>query len=543
MTQIAAVRKSSSLLPAWSYRVAAALVVLGVVGGVGYLASPLGASSGGGGFKSVPVKQGPFEVKINVKGELQAVDNIDIICLVEGANTITDIVPEGASVKKGDVLATIDSSLIRQKVEDSQIELQRATADVTTAKEMLDIQKSQNDANLEAATVALQLAQIDMTKYTEGEYPSLLAAAKLAVERAQTGLKTKQDDLSQTRSLFSKGFVTATDVKTKELDMQAAQQEVVKATSDLLVLEKYTHEANMATRRNTLAQSEQRLERTKRENAANLNQKSADLIAKSQQLEVIQRRSERYKEQILACQIIAPADGLVVYQNGNDRDRTAIAQGAQVRERQTMMRLPDTSKMKVVFKANENQVSMLTIGQPATVKLSNSAETYTGTVTKISPVPDSTNRWMDPDRRDFPVDVTIDTKPTGAKPGTTGEVSILINRIDEAVTIPIAGLYSAGAERYAFVPEGEAARPVKLTIGRVNEQDVEVISGLTGGQNVVLLEAGQGRVLLEKAGIKVAEPQSSGQAGDGKRPGRRNGGGGATSQPADAAPPAKPAGF
>jgi HlyD family secretion protein len=310
MTQIAApVRKSSPALAVWSFRAAAAVVALGVIGAAGYYASPLGAASKGGGFKTVPVKQGPFEVKISVKGELQAVDNIDIICLVEGTNTITDLVPEGASVKKGDVLATIDSSVIRQKLEDSQIELQRATADVTTAKEMLDIQKSQNDANLEAATVGLQLAEIDMTKYTEGEYPSLLAAAKMAVEKAQTALKTKQDDLSQARSLFSKGFVTATDVKTKELDVQSANQDVVKAASDLVVLEKYTHQANMAARRNTLAQAERRLERTKSENAANLSQKNADLTAKQQGLEVIQRRSQRYKEQVAACTIIAPPTG------------------------------------------------------------------------------------------------------------------------------------------------------------------------------------------------------------------------------------------
>jgi membrane fusion protein (multidrug efflux system) len=206
-----------------------------------------------------------------------------------------------------------------------------------------------------------------------------------------------------------------------------------------------------------------------------------------------------------------------------------------------MMRLPDTSKMKVVFKANENQVGSIKYGQGATVKLGNSGMLYGGWVSKISPVPDSTNRWMDPDRRDFPIDVTIENTPPGLKPSTTGEVTILIDRAEDATSIPIGALYSAGADRYAFVPDGETARPVKLEIGRVNEQDVEVKSGLTGGQSVVLLEAGQGRVLLEKAGIKVAEQPSQTAPGENKRGGRRNreGGNGATSQPA--APEAAPA--
>ena len=531
MTQLAAsARKSSPALNIWLYRIGAGVVVLAIMAAVAFYATPLGSAAAAQRYKTVPVKSGPFEVRINAKGELQAVDNIDIICRVEGQNTINEIVPEGSSVKKGDVLATIDSSQIRQKLEDSEIELQKGTADVTAAKELLEIQKSQNAANLEAAQVALVLAKIDLTKYVEGEYPSTLTGSQMAVDKAQTGLKTKQDDLSQTRSLFSKGFVTATEVKTKELDVQAAQQDVVKAASDLAVLEKYSHQASLAGYKNTLAQAEQKLERTKRENAANLSQKQADLTAKQQQLGITQRRVQRYREQIEACTIVAPADGLVVYQNGNDRDRTAIAQGAQVRERQTLMRLPDTSRMKVVFKANENQINLLSVGQSAAVSVAASNKFFDGHVSKISPVPDSTNRWMDPDRRDFPVDVTIDNTPDGLKPSTTAEVNILVNRIDDAVQIPIGAVYSAGDDRYAFIPVEGGARPIKLAIGKVNDTDVQVKDGLSAGQNVVLLEAGMGRSLLEKAGIKVVEeaPPEPGRA-KGKR---KKTDAGATTKPA-----------
>ena len=45
-----------------------------------------------------------MDIKINKDGELDAVNNIDIMCEVEGQNTITNIVPEGTYVKKGDIL-------------------------------------------------------------------------------------------------------------------------------------------------------------------------------------------------------------------------------------------------------------------------------------------------------------------------------------------------------------------------------------------------------------------------------------------------------
>ena len=40
-----------------------------------------------------------FEVKVSQKGELQAINNIDIMCLVEGQTTIQTIVSEGSAVK------------------------------------------------------------------------------------------------------------------------------------------------------------------------------------------------------------------------------------------------------------------------------------------------------------------------------------------------------------------------------------------------------------------------------------------------------------
>jgi HlyD family secretion protein len=548
MTQIAIPnrKRAARVVPLWVYAVAALGTLAVIVGVVVYASRSLGlGGSPQASFKTVPVKQGLFESRVVVKGDLQAVENIDIVCQVEGSSTITELAPEGAFVHKGDILVVLDSSQIRQKLEDALIEWQRQKADVTTAEEMLEIQKSQNAANLEAAEVALQLAQIDMIKYIEGEYPGLLADAKMALEKADTGLKTKQDDLAQTRQLFSKGFVTATEVKNKELEVAAAQRDVIKAQSDMDLLVKYTHKADLASKKNALAQAEQKLERTKRENSANLSQKSADLGAKRSQLEVIERRVARFREQVEACTVRAPADGLVVYRNEGNRDSTQIQEGASVRERQTMMRLPDTSRMKVVLKINESQISALALGQVATVRLSSIAGPLMGTVTKISPIADSADRWMNPDRRDYPVDVVLDETPKGLKPGMSAQVSILTNQIDNAVSIPVGALYSIGNERYAFTVDGEVTTPAKVEIGTTNESDVQITAGLQPGEKVLLLEAGQGKVLLERAGIKIAPP-AEGEPGKRRRRdgGEQNGPGkeqSAPKPPAEAPAAGKPA--
>ena len=76
---------------------------------------------------------------------------------------------------------------------------------------------------------------------------------------------------------------------------------------------------------------------------------------------------------------------------------------------------------------------------------------------------------------------------------------------EEAAAVPLAALYSAGPDSYVFMRDGaEGHRPVTVKIGAVNDTHAQVVQGLKQGDQVLLLQAGQGRDLLEKAGIKVA---------------------------------------
>src|SRR3954465_6964858 len=109
---------------------AAAVLTSGAYWGYSRVTAP--APSNLVGAKFYPVVPVEMQFKVNKDGELQAVNNIDIQCLVEGGSTIVQLVKEGAMVKKGDVLVILDSSAIRQKMDDAQLLLQSSEADVTT---------------------------------------------------------------------------------------------------------------------------------------------------------------------------------------------------------------------------------------------------------------------------------------------------------------------------------------------------------------------------------------------------------------------------
>jgi HlyD family secretion protein len=465
-----------------------------------------------------PVSVGEFytitpmnlDVTIAKDGELQAVNNVDIVCPVEGQSVVLDIAKEGSFVHKGDVIVRIDSTDIKLKIENAQLDVQKSQSDFSAAQEAKAIQDSKNAADLESAQVDLIVAKLDLLQYQDGDFPADLEKGKIAVKMAETTLKNKDDDLAQTKTLFGKGFVTASDVKTAELAQLQAKNDLSTKQSDLNVLEKYKHEKEIAQKKSALAQAEKKLIRTQRENASNIAQKVAALQSCEQTLTLRKQQLDHLQEQFAACTIKAPSDGMVVYGSSGPwaRRDTPIQPGATVRQQELLVRLPDTNSMKLVCKISETQVARLKVdpndpmralveevpGRPAGL---------TGWVSNISVLADSSQRWWNPDAKDYPVDVTLDQTPEGLKPGMGAKVRVFIDRIKNALAVPLGSVYAAGRDSYVFIREGTSTRPVKVAIGEVNETHAQVLDGITSGQQVLILQAGQGRELLDKAGIKV----------------------------------------
>lgn len=456
-----------------------------------------------------------LEIKLSKNGEIHAVNNIDVLCQVEGSSTITSIVKEGATVKKGDVLLTLDSTDIRQKMEDTALQLQKAQADLANAREMMEIQKSTNAANLEGAEVTLSLAKLDLKQYLEGTYPQQLANARTDVEMARITLNNRLEDLEQARKLYAKNFVTAADIKKAELDVTTARNSLQKAETALKVLTEYSHEIDLTSRRNSVIQAEQRLNRVKRENTSQITWRTADLTSKEQNVNVLTRRHDRLKQQYEACAIHAPAAGLVIYGSTTERNNNnPIQEGAQVRERQRLIRLPDTSQMKAVVSIHEAMVSKLALGQRASVRIVGIPEPLGATLSRIAVVADSSNRWWNPDLREYPVDLTLDSVPEGLKPGLGAVVEIFIGRLDQVLAVPVDAVYTVGEARYVFVPRDGGITPQMVSVGGNNDTHVQITSGLQAGETILRLLPGQGREFLEKAGRQREPATRAGQTAD-----------------------------
>jgi HlyD family secretion protein len=505
-----------------------------VVGGGGYLLYARIQSGGTGpavaGNYQEAVRM-DLDVRLTKDGELQSVNNIDVVNKVEGINTIQELVKEGMFVHKGDVLVTLDSSNIQKNYDQSLLDLQAAEAALSAAKEAKDIQEATNVANIQEAEIGVEVAKLDLREYIEGVAPQAESEAKTKFEMAVIMVKNKEEDLAITRALFGKGFVTAVDVKKGELDVLTVKNDLQKARTDQKVLLEYTNAKNLATKKSAVAQAEQKLELTKKENNANLNKYIAALAATQQTLLLRKQLTAKLKEQLENCSIKAPADGLVVYASSSDRSgNDPIKEGGTVRLQQVLCRLPDTSSMKAVVRVQEGQVSKLRVDDNnpmrATVNVVGFKKAIGANVARISVLADSSQRWWNPDLKEYPVDLVLDETPANSKPGLSATVEILVERRENVIAVPLTSIYAQGNQSFVFVRSATGEpRPVEIKMGATNDTHAEIISGLAAGDDVLLLQPGQGRTLLEKAGVKVQPTTRPGDLPNGTKRGKRNGNG------------------
>ena len=119
----------------------------------------------------------------------------------------------------------------------------------------------------------------------------------------------------------------------------------------------------------TLIEASNELTRVILQGTNTLNKAIADLTTQSNTLRLNEERLQREEEQLEKSKIFAPKGGMVVYAKSRSRfsSESMIEEGAQVRNRQELITLPDTSQMKVDIKIHESQISKVKKGQTSSL--------------------------------------------------------------------------------------------------------------------------------------------------------------------------------
>ena len=163
----------------------------------------------------------------------------------------------------------------------------------------------------------------------------------------------------------------------------------------------------------------------------------AKLASFEASLELEKTRLDREKLQLENCVIRADTAGMVIFPSmAAWKETPDIAEGAIVREQQTLLMIPDVSQMQVKVGVHESKIERLKIGMPAKVQLQDL--TLDGTVSEIAEVTRPAGWWTG---NLVKYDTIIKLKPCdGLKPGMSAVVDIVLTEHQDVLTIPVAAI-------------------------------------------------------------------------------------------------------
>jgi HlyD family secretion protein len=480
-----------------SLKIAGVLVLIVAVGlAVVWLKVVRGAQDATSDMATFVAKRGPLIINVLEAGTIKAREQEIIYNQVEGRTSIVWIVPEGTVVKKGDLLVKLDVSTLTDSRIDQEIRVQNANAAFVNAKENFEIVKNQAVSDVNVAELTLQFAKQDLKKYTEGQYPNELAAAKNDITLAEEELTRAQETLDWSERLFKEKYISQTEKQADELARNRSQVKLEVARNDLKLLETFTYQRQIAQLQSDVHQAEMSLERTQRKANANVVQAEADLRAKEQEYNRQKDKLAKLEDQLQKATVYAPTDGMVIYatsaQSGGGRmhmdNRQPLQEGVEVFERQELIYLPTAASSKAEVAIHEASLQKVRVGLPAVITVDAlPGKKFFGTVAKIAPLPDPQSMWMNPDLKVYNSDVYLDTDDPSLRTGMSCKVEIVVARYDDAVYVPVQAVVRIDGKPTVYVVNSDGTiEERKVEIGLDNNSMVRIVSGLNEGETVWL---------------------------------------------------------
>ncbi|WP_248760131.1 efflux RND transporter periplasmic adaptor subunit [Paenibacillus sp. ATY16] len=199
--------------------------------------------------------------------------------------------------------------------------------------------------------------------------------------------------------------------------------------------------------------------------------KEIDLEREQISLQAMQSRLNK-------SQLYSPISGTVIYVD-------SIKTGDRVNAYQTIVTVADPSSMQLTYVASDaKDVLGVEAGMPVSLKYK--GKDYTGKVLQSpSSAPVSTDQAK-PNGNAVTIVMGIDHAPEGIQIGHSADMTIELQKRENAIVLPRKAIRSYMGRSYVQVADGERKKEVDVEVGLTTPTEVEIVKGLEEGQQVIL---------------------------------------------------------
>ena len=183
------------------------------------------------------------------------------------------------------------------------------------------------------------------------------------------------------------------------------------------------------------------------------------------------------------ARVVAPLSGVVTERFV---DPGALVQAASTSRTQAapLVSIARLDKLRVVADVPEPSVRFVKPGSEAIVQVEGyPGEAFPARVARMSTV-------LDPASRTMRIELDVSNLDRRLRPGMTAKVSLELQRIENALTVPVAAVRAQGQERAVFFVEGGSAKRRIVKTGLESPEWIQVVEGLRGEEEVVVVAGG-----------------------------------------------------
>lgn len=439
---------------------------------------------------------------VTSSGEIRPIQFMNLTSEVQGR--IEEIyVKEGQKVNKGDPLVRLDPNQLESSTDAQFAALQTAQNDVRSSETQISAAQNQ----LAQSQQALNVAQVAVDNARQG-----VVTAQTEVDRAQVELNAANRELRRNEQLLESGVISRQEFDSAQDRVENAK---VALNTSRARLESQKISIRDATAR--VQQQEVAVRDARRAvETATINVRSTQSRADQQAAVLRGQRSQRDK-----TLQVAPISGVIA--EIPSRVGTFAVAGLSTT---ALLTIADMSTINVEVKVDETEIDKVAVGQKAKIKVDAFGETeIEGEVTQKTPLAVgksqtsgglSTNINVQ-EAKEFRVVIQLtnlsEEVKNGLRPGMSATATITTNTVPNVIAVPLQAIVEKKPDatpeptvqgnaptpadrpkpiKGVYVLDGNKATFVAVETGITGESDIQILSGLSEGQEVI---TGPSRIL------------------------------------------------
>jgi RND family efflux transporter MFP subunit len=198
--------------------------------------------------------------------------------------------------------------------------------------------------------------------------------------------------------------------------------------------------------------------------------------------------AKRAETGLASMTLKAPAAGTIsllsIWHNGGE---STFKAGERAWPGTPLAELPDASSMRIAARVDETERGRLAVAQPVTLQLDAIADRqFTGKIEHIGTIATSDFSAGWPIPRNFDLEIAFDQTDARLKPGMTVQITVILDRVPDAIAIPAQASFLKSGQTVAYVWSGSRFEERPIQIERRSRDRILISSGLKQGDLVAL---------------------------------------------------------